>query len=204
MSRHECGPDCMVINRDFTMVCSTTGRCYGQYMSRNFHNGDAGEMITRRPEARPPKRRPVLDQAKTAAQVLGIYSGLMWCPERTKLEGCALATTSTAHHKKRRRLTRPPRDAALQDAICAAVGDIVRLVAAVKPFFKINTVTIGALYLMQHGKEFTTADGVTCRIPRFAHLQQYLPSISDLPYFGYSRSLVRVGKNVIMAAARTS
>jgi hypothetical protein len=202
---HVCGPDCMVINRDFTMVCKCTGRCFGQYMSRNYHNGDAGEMIVRRPEGHGHKRqRPVLDMVKTSAQVHGIYCGLMWCAARTKLEGAEHASTSTAHHKKRRRLTRPPRDSLLEDAVCSAVSDVVKLVSLQKPFLKINTVTIGALYLMQHGKQFTTAKGRQWTIPQFAHLQQYLPSISDLPHFGYSRSLVRVGKNVIMAAARSS
>lgn len=203
MPKHTCDDTCRVVNRDHTMVCSVTGQCFGQYMSRNYHNDDAFEMLVRRP-ARPPKRqRPGLDLAKVAPAVRTTYELLLWGEPRKRLEG-ATAAVGTAHHKKRRLLRPAPRDEELQRAVCDAVADIVRVVAEHKPFTKLNTVVLGALYLMQHGKRFTTAGGTQWDIPRFEHLQRHLPSISDLPSFGFNRSLVRVGKNTIMAAARTS
>ena len=201
MDQHRCDESCRVINRDFTMVCRLTGKCFGQYMSRNYHNDDASEMILRRPAARPKRQRTGVDLSKIRPTVVSMYELLMWGAARAKLEGGA-ETVVTQHHRKRRRLTPAPRDDKLQRQVCDAVGHIVHAVAEHKPFLKLTTVVIGALFLMQHGKCFTSNSGTKWDIPRFVHLQCYLPSISDLPSFGFNRSLVRVGKNVIMAVLR--
>ena len=202
MSVHLCDEACRVINRDFTMVCKMTGKCYGQYMSRNYHNEDVSEMLTHRPVCSVVKRqRAGVDFAKIAPTVEATYTLLMHSAARTEIEG-GDGVVGTHHHKKRRLLTAAPRDKVLARAVCSAVSRIVRVVTEYKPFLKLNTVIIGALYLMQHGKCFKSASGTEWDIPRFDHLQRYLPSISDLPRFGFNRALVRVGKNVIMSAVR--
>jgi hypothetical protein len=107
--------------------------------------------------------------------------------------------TYLVHHKKKRALC------TLDATSCShiverVVDEVATIVASVqKPLHKNNCVTLGALYLMQHGKAFGSFS-----ITRSPFLHAHLPSITDLPRFGFERSAVRVGKNIIISRARLS
>ena len=43
----ECGPDCLVVNRDGTIVCRETGRCHEQHVSRNDYTLNHSKLFDR-------------------------------------------------------------------------------------------------------------------------------------------------------------
>ena len=83
--------------------------------------------------------------------------------------------------------------------IISDIEMIVSFCHSKRPFLKIEPLILGAMYLMQHGKQLNSI-----RIPKHDALYLYLPSISDLPKFNIRKNAVRIGSNTIIRCARES
>ena len=201
-------------------MCRVDGRCISQFISGDPFSNNYSSLYTTdnvRPRSRSPRRSakrarenstspprpaaPCVGACRAAATL--VVHKLLFSAEREALcTGGAAAASAEAcrvHHKKKRALH------VLDAASCSAtVKTVIEEVAEVvsrleKPLAKNSCLVLGALYLMQHGKAFGNFV-----IKQSAFLHTHLPSITDLPRFGYERSAVRVGKNIIISHARTT
>ena len=199
---------CIVINRDGTLVCRHDGRCVSQFIcadpfrcDRVVSHGKRGAAKTIKHTQRRP-RRPAFDDSAASADVEKVLSNLLFGKARAAL--CCNGAKHThakqsAHHRRKRTLLHlDPADAHPLEGVAAVVLRMLAMVHNTGPLGRTNSVILGTLYLMQHGKSFDGLD-----IPRSGFLYDHLPSITDLPAFGYQRSAVRVGKNTILACARS-
>lgn len=148
--------------------------------------------------------RPNLTTAAIKQQILKIFTLLLFSNKRHGVEEddkcCRQDETkkvSNKHHRKRRKLDRAVVTADGKTKIMADVERIVSFCHKKRPFLKIEPLILGAMYLMQHGKELRSL-----AIPKHDVLYLYLPSISDLPQFNIRKNVVRIGSNTIIRCAR--
>ena len=220
---HVCSEDCIVLNRDSRFVCRITGQCYHQYINTNpFYTDRGPEMPAfassgspkrhvphtgrqKRQSTKPHKRpRPNLSTAVIKQQILKILTLLLFSNKRHGVEEddkCSrqneTTKVSSRHHRKRRKLDRAVVTTDGKTEIICDVEKIVSFCHKKRPFLKIEPLILGALYLMQHGKQLKSII-----IPKHDVLYLYLPSISDLPKFNIRKNVVRIGSNTIIRCAR--
>lgn len=217
---HVCSEECILLNRDSRFVCRVTGQCYHQYININpFYTDGVPEMPTfphtasPRPPAhrkRPSRKkthkrpRPNLTAASIRQQIFKIFTLLLFSHKRHGVEEdvkcCRQHETtkvSHRHHRKRRKLDRAVVSADGKTEIISDIERIVSFCHKKRPFLKIEPLILGAMYLMQHGKELKSIT-----IPKHDVLYLYLPSISDLPKFNIRKNAVRIGSNTIIRCAR--
>lgn len=223
---HVCSEDCIVLNRDSRFVCRITGQCYHQYINTNpFYTDRDPEMPafallalspgpsaaanrhgrrTRQSKKANKRPRPNLTTATIKQQILKIFTLLLFSKKRHSVEEddkcCRQNETkkvSSKHHRKRRKLHPAVVTADGKSIIISDVERIVSFCHKKRPFLKIEPLILGAMYLMQHGKEFSSIV-----IPKHDVLYLYLPSISDLPKFNIRKNVVRIGSNTIIRCAR--
>lgn len=220
---HVCSEDCIVLNRDSRFVCRVTGQCYHQYINTNpFYTDRDPEMPAlassgspkqhlphtgrrKRQSTKTHKRpRPNLTVAAIKQQILKIYTLLLFSNKRHGVEEddkcCRQNETtkvSNRHHRKRRKLDRAVVTTDGKTEIISDVEKVVSFCHKKRPFLKIEPLILGAMYLMQHGKQLKSI-----MIPKHDVLYLYLPSISDLPKFNIRKNMVRIGSNTIIRCAR--
>lgn len=225
LTPHVCSEDCIVLNRDSRFVCRVTGQCYHQYINTNpFYTDRDLEMPAfsasvaspqpatshiRRRNKRSSKTvnkrpKPNLTTSAIKEQILQIFTLLLYSNKRHGVETdnkcCRQDKTKKAsnrHHRKRRKLERADVSADNKTAIISDVEKIVSFCHKKRPFLKIEPLILGAMYLMQHGKQLKSMV-----IPKHDSLYLYLPSISDLPKFNIRKNVVRIGSNTIIRCAR--
>jgi len=200
---------CIVVNRDSTLVCRVDGRCVSQYISSDPYKNDHGVVFSGKPGTAKKKKRaqrrlrPAFDDSAASGEVVKVLTNLLFGKARATLccedaQKGARAKQSVHHRRKRTLRALDPAGNYPTEDITVVVIRMLAMVHNTGPPGRTNSVILGTLYLMQHGKSFDGLD-----IPRSCFLYDHLPSITDLPAFGYQRSAVRVGKNTIIACARS-
>ena len=199
---------CIIVNRDSTLVCRVDGRCVSQYISSDPYKNDHGAIFSgksgcvKATAKRHPRRvRVAFDNDGASGDIERVLTNLLFGSARAVLCGAPHARTRPrpSHHHRRKRALQAldPDETYPLSQIVSVVLKMLALVHKRGPPGRTNSVILGTLYLMQHGKSFEGLD-----IPRSGFLYDHLPSITDLPSFGYQRSAVRVGKNMIISCAR--
>lgn len=220
MSDHKCSESCLRFNRDATMVCSVTGKCFHQYISSNEFTLDCSAYFTTKAETENKKKtssktsraakrpKPRFDDAAIQSDIYRLLRLLLYSKKREELNNRHLKRVekckqfSNKHHKKRRVVEIIDIDENILKQITETVFAIVKMVNKHRPYLKLKPVMLGTIYQMQHGKSYQTKSGKTFKIERSVYLYKYLPSISDLNSFGLQKNLIRIGGNVIQSVAR--
>jgi hypothetical protein len=205
---HACSNKCLRVNRDGTIICSKTGKCQEQFISRNDYNPTSQHLFqrysiktttnatTNHPKQRDsPKKKHVPDQlilADENAYILSVVANILTIGGPGSTESRNQAVNQLKQHRETTDIT-----SEIQ-TLFETLNDQNALAG------KRKSVIIASLYLMRDGgKTYSTRTGSDYTISnRSDFLQAYLPSISELRLLGIRKNLVRIGSNLIQRIIR--
>lgn len=211
MNAHKCDKQCLFVNRDGTIVCRQTGKCFDQFISQNDFKIDHHDLFaavkTIKSELRAPRREPVVSEELIRSETSKYMQLLLYSKTRSDL--CSKnsnrekdTTSGHRHYKRRRKVEIIEFDKREITIITEEIVSNVSILMKKKPNSKLKAILIALLFLKQQGKVYKTKSGTLFTIHRSEYLYKHLPSISDLHAFKISKNLVRIGSNIIQKIVR--
>jgi len=211
MNPHKCDKECLFVNRDGTIVCRQTGRCYTQFISQNDFKIDHHDLFaavkTVKTEIRAPRREIVVSTEHIESETKKYLQLLLYSKTRSDL--CSKngdrendETKGRRHYKRRRKVEIIEFDEREITTITTQIVANVSVLMKTKHNAKLKAILIAILFLKQQGKQYRTQSGELFTIQRSSYLYKNLPSISDLQSFKIPKNLVRIGSNIIQKIVR--
>jgi len=210
--QHVCGEECLIVNRDSTIVCRITGHCQQQFISRCDFKVDRSKLFTAFDQTSTNYSKNKCTVTPPDVNVVKeITKLLLFSNKRSKITSASTSNDGNQinnhpHHRKRRKILKlEPDDQILKD-ICESVRAVTKKIEeTASSLLNKNShraLIVATLYLMQHGKTYTSKSGTRTVIPQIQYLYCNLPPISVLEHFGIAKNIVRIGSNLIQKIAR--
>lgn len=180
---HTCTKECLVVNRDGTIVCNVTGVCKQQYICRNDYV-PKGQLFAPF-ETKCGKKQRKSHKATEPKQTLNTVR------EKTYITNKIEQITTT-------RLLADETDTLV--VLILRVFLILHAQNALKG--KKQAIVVSILYLTRQGKEYTSINGTVFDIPKIEGMINVLPPINDLRDIGIRKNQIRIGSNLIQRVLR--
>lgn len=190
---HRCGADCTLRlpNRDATLICPISGRCFDQSIARSPFQRTTKRVLvntTVAPSAAPRRHRAVVRVRPT--------------PTRGAFREAVLLVLAPKKLRVAPNAKRLP-DARIDyyaDATAAFWGTLVSTDYGRRACTKLRVldVVLGVLYTMRVGMRCPYTDRVA--MVHDAALERALPSVASVQASGIPKKLIRVGKNHVRSA----
>jgi hypothetical protein len=225
---HHCGDRCdaQFVNRDCTITCRTTGRCFAQAVAEHPFERTAKRDVTRaeRPGPRPARQRarnPFRPGNNGAyyQEACRVVRTLLYSAVRAELNErrrrAAAGRVSRRVSRAKRAGGSPPelresyRAVPLEAEVPGTVEAYARKVMALweamgalphcvknRSHIRFSHHILGALYTAQYGLRV----GDTQVMERDEYLYRMLPPVHDLKDYGFAKRFITVGKNHIKKA----
>ena len=166
MADHICSNDiCLFVNRDGTIICRKTGRCFSQFICSNEYKIETNDLFNnilhKCHETKQSKKHDTPCSHDTIKIEVQKYIQLLLY-SNIRNDICRNSTSppvkkkNRRHYKKRRKVNILEFDAAVFDELCSDVSSIAIQLLQKEKAVKIKPIIIALLFLKQHGKEYTT------------------------------------------------